>query len=66
MPKLKTVKSAAKRIVKLTANGKLMRLNMASQHLARRKSKRACKNALSKAVINPVDAKKIRRLVPYL
>lgn len=66
MPKLKTVKSAAKRIVKLTANGKLMRLNMAAQHLARRKSKRARKTALSKTVINPVDAKKIRRLVPYL
>lgn len=66
MPKLKTVKSAQKRIIKITANGKLMRLTMSSQHLARKKSKRARKNALMNTTINKVNVKKMKRLVPYL
>ena len=66
MPKIKTVKSAAKRIVKITKNGKLVRLTMAVQHLARRKSKRSRQNAFTKTVIHKTDAKKIKRLVPYL
>jgi ribosomal protein L35 len=37
MPKIKTVKSAAKRIVKITKNGKLIRLKMSGQNWARRK-----------------------------
>ena len=66
MPKIKTVKSAQKRIVKVTSNGKLLRLTMSSQHLARKKSKRARQNALSKNVISKADTKKIKRLIPYL
>lgn len=66
MPKIKTVKSAAKRIARITKNGKVMRLGMSAQHLARRKSKRARKNAYNQSPIKEVDVKKIRRLVPYL
>jgi len=66
MPKLKTVKSARKRISKITKNGKILRLTMASQHLARRKSKRARKNALNNTPFNKSDVKKIQKLVPYL
>lgn len=66
MPKIKTVKSAQKRIVKITSNGKILRLSMSSQHLARKKSKRARRNALQSRKINKVDVKKIKRLVPYL
>jgi large subunit ribosomal protein L35 len=66
MPKIKTVKSAAKRIVKITKNGKLIRLKMSGQHLARRKSKRARSNAFTKLSLKSADSKRIKRLVPYL
>ena len=65
MPKIKTVKSASKRIVKISKNGKLMRLSMSSQHLVRRKSKRARKNALKKIALSLADSNKIKRLLPY-
>ncbi len=65
MPKLKTSKTASKRITKVTKNGKFMRLQMDAQHLARRKSKRARKNAASKQQISAVDVKKLKKLLPY-
>jgi large subunit ribosomal protein L35 len=66
MPKIKTVKSAAKRISKITKNGKIMRLEMSAQHLARRKSKRAKAKANNQAVVHSTDSKKMKRLVPYI
>ncbi len=66
MPKIKTVKTAAKRISRITKNGKIMRLQMSAQHLARRKSKRAKQNANNQVIVNQSDAKNIKKLVPYL
>lgn len=65
MPKIKTSKSASKRIVKITKNGKVIRLKMASQHLARKKSKRARRNALGQTGVSVSDIRKIKRLIPY-
>lgn len=66
MPKMKTVKSAVKRISAVSSTGKIMRLKMASQHLARRKSKRARKNAYNNIEISGPDIKKLRRMLPYI
>lgn len=66
MPKIKTVKSAAKRIKKITKNGKIIRLEMSAQHLARRKSKRAKAKANNPTSVHATDAKRIKSLVPYL
>jgi large subunit ribosomal protein L35 len=66
MPKIKTVKTASKRISRITKNGKIMRMTMSAQHLARRKSKRAKQNALNQVVVHKTDAKQLKRLVPYL
>lgn len=61
MPKLKTHKATVKR-VKVSANGKLMRVKAAKSHLLTHKSDRT-KVALSLSVF---DAKKVRKLAPYL
>lgn len=65
MPKLKTVKSAAKRIVNITSNGKLMRRKMSAQHRNKGKSKRTKREASQLLVVTKGDAKKLRRMLPY-
>ena len=62
--KQKTVKSASKRIIKITSKGKMIRRHMSAQHLAVGKSKRAKKNAHKTAVIAKSDVKKIKRMIP--
>lgn len=66
MPKLKTSSSAKKRIVKVTAKGKLLRRRLVAQHLARKKSKRTKQKSGRSRGFFKGDLKKIRRLVPYL
>lgn len=65
MPKLKTVKSASKRIAKITKSGKILRFKISAQHLARKKSKRTKKEAKKKLAISKADLRKIKRLIPY-
>jgi ribosomal protein L35 len=65
MPKLKTSKSAAKRIVKITKNNKMIRRKMSAQHLAAGKSKRAKRASRKTIQVSKKDQKKIRKLVPY-
>ena len=64
--KLKTYKAAAKRF-RVTGSGKLMRTKGGKSHLRRRKSPRV-KAQLSGMleVTNAADAKRVRRLAPYL
>jgi len=61
MPKLKTHKATAKR-VKVSANGKLMRVKAAKSHLLTHKSDRT-KVSLS---LSTSDIKKVKKLAPYL
>jgi len=63
--KLKTVKSAQKRIVKITKNGKVICRKMSAQHLMAGKTKRTRRGAGKNMVLSDVDAKKIKKLLPY-
>lgn len=63
--KLKTVKSAKKRIVKITKTGKILHRKLAAQHLSAGKSKRVRSNADKTEAFSKVDVKNIKKLVPY-
>ncbi|OGD60851.1 hypothetical protein A2807_02550 [Candidatus Berkelbacteria bacterium RIFCSPHIGHO2_01_FULL_50_36] len=63
MPKVKTNKSAAKRLVGSTRTGKLVLRKTAVRHRAKYRSKRAGRQAQHNQVIAPGMAKKIRQLI---
>ena len=64
--KLKTYKAAAKRF-RVTGSGKVMRTKGGKSHLRRRTSKRTkAKLASTMEVSNTAEAKRIKRLAPYL
>ncbi len=65
MPKIKTKRSAAKRL-KATATGKLTRAKAWKQHLNEWKSPKRRRHLRHDTVISASDEKRIRRLVPYL
>jgi large subunit ribosomal protein L35 len=65
MPKLKTKRSAAKRL-KATGTGKLARNKAWKQHLNEWKSPKRKRGLRRDTVISAADEKRIRRLVPYL
>jgi large subunit ribosomal protein L35 len=64
--KLKTYKAAAKRF-RVTGTGKVLRTKGGKSHLRRRKSRRT-KAQFSEMieVTTPKEAKRVRRLAPYL
>lgn len=69
MPKLKTSKTAAKRIVNIKKRGNSITINtrrMSAQHLATNKNSRSTHAAAHKIKLAKGDAKKIARMVPYL
>ena len=63
--KLKTSKSAVKRVVKITSKGKLLRMGMSAQHRTTGKTKRSQRNAGKFFEISKANEKKIKKLVPY-
>lgn len=65
MPKLKTRKTASKRLVKITASGKMIRKKTVAQHLVHRKSKRTIKESGNTLVITKSDSEKMKKLTPY-
>ncbi len=65
MPKIKTKRSAAKRI-RVTGTGKLMRAKGWKKHLLEWKPSKRKRQLRKETVISPADEKRIRRLVPYL
>jgi large subunit ribosomal protein L35 len=65
MPKMKTLKGAAKRF-KWTGSGKLKRFKAAKSHLLTGKPTRRTRPLRKSAIVHPADAKRIARLVPYL
>ena len=65
MPKLKTKRGAAKRL-KVTGTGKLMRAKGWKQHHLEWKPPKRKRRLRKATLISPADAKRIRRLVPYL
>ena len=65
MPKLKTKRSAAKRL-KVTGTGKIMRAGGWKQHHLEWKSPKRRRKLRKNKPILAADQKKMRRLVPYL
>lgn len=65
MPKLKTKRSAAKRL-KATGTGKLVRAKGWRSHLLEWKPPKRRRRLRKPTLIAPSDEKRTRRLVPYL
>jgi large subunit ribosomal protein L35 len=65
VPKIKTNKTAAKRFG-VTGTGLITRPKGGKSHLRRRKSPRAKAQYDQMQVVSPADAKRIRRMLPYL
>jgi len=63
--KLKTIKTAQKRIATITGTGKAMRLRMSAQHLAPGKSKRSLKSTKMLLQVSGADIKRLKRMLPY-
>jgi large subunit ribosomal protein L35 len=63
--KLKTNKTASKRIQTITGTGLAMRLKMSAQHLAPGKSRRTLKSTKFLLPISGADIKRMKRLLPY-
>jgi large subunit ribosomal protein L35 len=65
MPKIKTKRSAAKR-VRATGTGKLRRAKGWKRHLLEWKPSKRKRQLRRATLISPADEKQLRRLVPYL
>jgi ribosomal protein L35 len=63
--KLKTSKSAAKRIVKITNRGKIILKKMSAQHRVKGKSKRTTQESMSNFVMSKANIKTTKKLIPY-
>lgn len=66
MPKIKTNRSAAKRFYKVTATGKVKRARGGKSHSNEKKSRKRMKRLRSGDYIEGAEAKRVRRVVPYL
>ena len=62
--KLKTHRGAAKRF-KLTSTGKVMRMHSGKRHLLDTKAPRRMRKLGKAVVVDPADAPKVRRALPY-
>ena len=65
MPKMKTSRGAAKRFKK-TASGKLKRYHASKSHLLTGKSAKRMRSLRKSVLVHPADAKRMKKLVPYL
>lgn len=65
MPKMKSKRGAAKRF-KATATGKIKRRKGWKSHLLEWKAPRRRRRLRKSTLVSGVDAKRIRRLLPYL
>lgn len=65
MPKIKTRKSASKRLARVTASGKLMRRKITAQHLVKRKTKRTIKGSGRSEEVVASEVKRLKKLTPY-
>jgi large subunit ribosomal protein L35 len=64
MPKLKTNRSAAKRFRK-TAKGRFKHSQAGRRHILSSKSAKRKRQLRGAAYVEPVDEKKLKRLLPY-
>jgi large subunit ribosomal protein L35 len=64
MPKLKTHSGASKRFKK-TASGKVKRGHSFLRHILTSKDKKRKRQLGSSTLVDPADAPKIKRMIPY-
>ena len=65
MPKMKTHRGAAKRF-KRTASGKIVRARSNKQHILTKKASKRKRRLRKSALVSPVDAKRVKQMVPTL
>ncbi len=63
MPKIKTLKGAAKRF-KVTGTGKIRRHKSSKSHLLTGKSKKRKRNLRQPGLVSKADTARMRRLIP--
>lgn len=66
MPKIKTNRSAAKRFYKVTATGKVKRARGGKSHSNEKKGRKRMRRLRSGDYIEGAEAKRVRKVVPYL
>ena len=64
MPKLKTNKAAMKRF-KITKKGKIKKRNAGRRHILGKKTRKRKRQLRKAGFVSAVDARRIRRLLPY-
>ncbi|MDH3212469.1 MAG: 50S ribosomal protein L35 [Myxococcales bacterium] len=65
MPKMKTHRGAAKRFKK-TGSGKIVRSRSNKQHILTKKSPKRKRQLRKSALVDPVDEKRLKQLLPNL
>jgi large subunit ribosomal protein L35 len=65
MPKMKTHRGAAKRFRK-TASGKIVRSKSNKQHILTKKSSKRKRSLRKSAIVESVDAKRVKQMLPSL
>ncbi|MFH1436772.1 MAG: 50S ribosomal protein L35 [Pseudomonadota bacterium] len=65
MPKMKTRRSAAKRFRK-TGTGKIRRATAYASHILTKKNRKRKRRLKKNNILESVDAKKVKQLLPYL
>ncbi len=64
MPKLKTLRSAAKRF-RSTASGKIKRKKAYHSHILTKKTPKRKRNLRKQDLVSAADTRRVRRLIPY-
>ena len=64
MPKMKTKKSAAKRF-HVTGSGKLKRMKAYKSHILTKKSRKTKRNLRHATIMDPSNAKVMKKILPY-
>ena len=64
MPKIKSVKAAAKRFRK-TASGGFKRSHANKRHILTKKSAKRKRHLRGGTIVKPADAKNVERMLPY-
>lgn len=64
MPKLKTLRAAAKRFKK-TASGKFARHKAYKRHILTKKTSNRKRHLGSEGLVSPADQKTVERMLPY-
>ncbi len=65
MPKMKSHRGAAKRF-KRTGSGKIVRARSNKQHILTKKASKRKRQLRKSALVSPVDAKRVKQMVPTL